>query len=271
MDPYMGSNINGPSLIKAPEWIENPLGKYYLYFSHHQGQYIRLAYSDKIEGQWKTYEPGTLKLEDSYFIHHIASPDIHIDNEKKLIRMYYHGLLPSKKQVTRVATSKDGINFKCFHEILGLSYFRVFQYNGIYYALGMPGVFYRSRDGLTGFEEGPTLFTEHMRHSAVKLDDDCLSVFYSNVHDCPERIILSRIKLSDDWMDWRASEPETVLEPEMDYEGADLPLEPSVRGWASERVRQLRDPCIFVDEDRMFLLYSVAGESGIAISEITNW
>ena len=36
-----GNNINGASLIKVPDWIENPLGKYYLYFSHHNGKYIR--------------------------------------------------------------------------------------------------------------------------------------------------------------------------------------------------------------------------------------
>ena len=28
-----GNNINGPSLIKVPDWIINPLGKYYLYVS----------------------------------------------------------------------------------------------------------------------------------------------------------------------------------------------------------------------------------------------
>jgi len=27
----VGENINGPSLIRVPDWIENPLGKYYLY------------------------------------------------------------------------------------------------------------------------------------------------------------------------------------------------------------------------------------------------
>jgi hypothetical protein len=37
-----------------------------------------------------------------------------------------------------------------------------------------------------------------------------------------------------------------------------------------ERVRQLRDPALFEEEGRTYLLYSVAGESGIAIAEI-HW
>ena len=47
-----GDNINGPSLIKVPNWVKNPLGKYYLYFSHHDGKYIRMAYSNNIEGPY---------------------------------------------------------------------------------------------------------------------------------------------------------------------------------------------------------------------------
>jgi hypothetical protein len=59
-----------------------------------------------------------------------------------------------------------------------------------------------------------------------------------------------------------------VLQPEMDYEGADLPLKPSKGGRAPGRVRQLRDPAIFCEGKKVYLLYSVAGESGIAISEL---
>ena len=33
-------------------------------------------------------------------------------------------------------------------------------------------------------------------------------------------------------------------------------------------VRQLRDPAIFEDQGRIYLLYSVSGESGIAIGEL---
>lgn len=36
----VGRNINGPSLILAPPWLEEPLGKYYLYFAHHHGRFI---------------------------------------------------------------------------------------------------------------------------------------------------------------------------------------------------------------------------------------
>ena len=43
MDAMMGDNINGPSLIRVPDWIDNPLGRYYLYFANHKGRYIRLV------------------------------------------------------------------------------------------------------------------------------------------------------------------------------------------------------------------------------------
>jgi hypothetical protein len=60
-------NINWPSLLRVPEWIEKPLGKYYLYFSHHKGDHMRLAYADGVRGPWRIYEPGVLPLEDSGF------------------------------------------------------------------------------------------------------------------------------------------------------------------------------------------------------------
>lgn len=269
MDERMGGNINGPSLIRVPEWIENRLGKYYLYFAHHGGKYIRMAYADALEGPWQTYEPGVLDLADSFCRGHIASPDVHLYESRREIRMYYHGPDPKEPgQVSRVSLSSDGLNFTARPEILGVSYFRVFQRRGMHYALGMPGIFYRSKDGLTGFERGPQLFTPHMRHSAVRVEDGLLRVFYSNAGDNPERILTSSIELAADWMEWRTSAAEMVLEPEMEYEGADLPFEPSRRGAISVRARQLRDPCLFEEDGTLYLLYSVAGESGIAIARL---
>jgi len=64
--------------------------------------------------------------------------------------------------------------------------------------------------------------------------------------------------------------PIVVLEPELDYEGWGLSLLPSVRGLAHEPVCQLRDPAVFEEANRTYLLYSVAGENGIALAELIS-
>ena len=267
MDGEMGSNINGPSLVKVPSWVENPLGKYYLYFAHHQGQYIRLAYADDLAGPWKIHSPGVMRLDCTEYRGHVASPDVHVDEEQQRVRMYFHGC-EEHRQRTSVAVSPDGLAFDPLPGVLGNSYFRVFWWGGYYHALVMPGQLMRSRDGLAEFEPGPVFFTEDMRHSALLLRGNELNVFYSNAYDCPERILLSKICLDGDWTTWKPTDPVTVLEPETDYEGADLPLKPSQRGASHKPVRQLRDPCIYEEDGRVYLLYSVAGERGIAIAEI---
>ncbi|MGE0131000.1 MAG: hypothetical protein AB7U82_23225 [Blastocatellales bacterium] len=270
----IGNNINGPSLIRVPKWLPKPLGRYYLYFADHNGKYIRLAYADKLEGPWSIYEPGALKLDETICNGHIASPDVHVDEAKRELRMYFHGPVKAvNRQVTLVAASRDGIRFTTSKEILGDSYFRVFRWNGYYYAMARLGVLYRSRDGLTNFERGGNPFEggsrrSMVRHVALKLDGDVLSVFYSSIGDSPESILMSRIDLKKDWKDWTASEPAPILKPEMSYEGADLPDAPSKEGAARGRVRQLRDPAIFREGGKSYLLYSVAGENGIAIAKI---
>ena len=271
--PDLGGNINGPSIIEIPEWVANRLARYYLYFAHHNGEYIRLAYSDFIEGPWKIYEPGTLQIENSLFYGHIASPDVHIDNENKQIRMYYHGYespdyIRGAPQLTRVSLSEDGLNFTPQPEILGNSYFRVFYYQDYYYAIGMPGILYRSKDGITDFEKGHSLFTPQMRHCALKLDQNILTVFYTNAHDCPEQIYFSNIELDNDWSKWKESDPIVVLKPEMEYEGANIPMVPSARGAIMDKVHQLRDPAYIKTNNKEYLFYCVAGEQGIAIAEL---
>ena len=54
----IGTNIQGPSLIRVPDWIEDRFGAYYLYFADHKGSYIRLAYADHLAGPWRN-PPGT--------------------------------------------------------------------------------------------------------------------------------------------------------------------------------------------------------------------
>ena len=130
LDPSIGRNIQGPSLIRVPQWVESPLGRYYLYFADHKGSYIRLAYADDLLGPWRVHVPGSLHLAESRFptrppalsaaqrarskaryaaggvrlshdpvteatTPHIASPDVHVDEAGRRIRMYYHGLAAS--------------------------------------------------------------------------------------------------------------------------------------------------------------------------------
>ena len=131
-----------------------------------------------------------------------------------------------------------------------------------------PGQFYRSKDGLPPFEEGPLLFNKNMRHAALLKREGTLYVFWTQVGDAPERILLSTIELSADWQAWQETEAVEVLRPERPWEGADAPLESSVRSVAYGHVNQLRDPAIFSEGDKIYLLYAVAGESGIAIAEV---
>jgi hypothetical protein len=280
MEGRMGGNIAGPSLIRVPDWIEGALGRYYLYFADHEGTYIRLAYADVLTGPWTTYEPGTLQIEDSYFpttcppcsgggepYAHVASPDVHVDETGRRIVMYVHGR-DVGRQVTRASTSSDGLHFEGRPEILGAPYFRVFEHEGWRYALAMPGILYRSRDGLSGFEQGPTLFDPDMRHSALLKRGDRLYVFYTKRGDAPESVLVAAIDLSRPWTEWRESASVEVLRPEFPWEGADLPVEPSLAGSVNTPVNQLRDPAIFEEDGQVYLLYSVAGERGIALARV---
>jgi hypothetical protein len=99
---------------------------------------------------------------------------------------------------------------------------------------------------------------------------DQVLVFYTNVgDDPPERVLLTKIQLTPDWMQWKEERPVTILTPQTEYEGAELPLARSVRGAATGR-RELRDPALYHEAGKWYLLYSVAGESGIAIAELTK-
>jgi hypothetical protein len=256
----------------VPEWIERPLGRYYLYFGHHDGRYIRLAFADTLLGPWHTHEPGVLPLHEAGFEGHVASPDVHVVEERREIRLYFHGSDTKSggggEQSTRVALSRDGLAFSARPGDLAPPYLRAFPRDGWWYALVMPGILHRSPDGLEGFERGPALFDDEMRHAAVRPVDGALQVFYTNIGDRPERILAATVNVGDDWRSWSASAPVTVLTPERDYEGAGLPQLHSLPGRARWPVHQLRDPAVFAEGDRTYLLYSVAGEQGIALAEV---
>jgi hypothetical protein len=306
LEEEIGSNINGPSLIKAPAWIKSPLGKYYLYFADHKGDRIKLAFAENLEGPWKIYTGGTLQLKDSHFltqrpeipddfdvnelgvrdVHrdhighipkkiddltypHIASPDVHVDEINQRIVMYYHGLDEFGLQKTRVAVSNDGINFLARKKIVGWPYFRKFSYKDLDYAISMPGVIYKNSGDLEDFTIVNQIMDEDTRHSAVMVDEDKLLIFYTRKGDKPERILLTTIDLTLPSPLWKTSKPIEVLKPEKEWEGASLPLYKSVASAINIPANQLRDPAIFIEDDKNYLLYSIRGENGIAIVEFS--
>jgi hypothetical protein len=289
LDEALDENVNGPSLVRAPSWIDDPPGKYYLYFADHAGDSIRLAFADELTGEWRLQASHPLEVDTAGpgFDDHIASPDVHVDEDEQRVRLYYHGCCAhyeddtgEANQFTRVATSRDGRSFTAHPEPLGRFYFRVFEYDGYYYALakenrgedqGASGQrLYRSTDALSGFEPGPLLLADGSRHTAVRRRGETLDVYYSRIGDAPERILHTTLDLTGPWTAWEAEEPETVLEPEREWEGAAEPVKPSRSGSALEPVHELRDPAVYHEDGRTYLLYTVAGERGIAIAELVE-
>ena len=303
----LGSNVNGPTVIRVPDWVPNPLGRYYMYFANHMGEFIRLAYADHVAGPWKIYEPGVLHvhntamgrpgpdsketLEDFYT--HVASPEILIDVQQKRIVMWFHGWWTNGErwpadpgaarawaqqkgysQFTQAAMSADGRQFQVAPPITRTPYLRVFPYDDYYYGVSRLGRLSRSTDPLASFELGPNPFRDgpyagRVRHVALLRRGTTLQVFFTAIGDTPERVMLSTIDLTGDWTTWRASAAIEVLQPERGYECSHHPNRPSESGDIAIPVRQIRDPFVFEDAGRTYLFYSICGEQGIAAAEIT--
>ena len=182
-----GKNIIGPSAVRIPDWISpadraDPSAVYYLYFAHHQGKYIRMAWAAEINGLWTLYDVGDgvekgdrgvldlggkpmpigngIVLADN----HIASPNAHVDNANQRIILYFHsGSRTSvdgetiQGQKSLVAISSYGLEFASNVEpvVLGNSYFNVFHYGGNAYALDNGGDLYKARDAADPWQPPP--------------------------------------------------------------------------------------------------------------------
>ena len=182
-----GKNMNGMSAIRIPDWIPpadraDPGAVYYLYFAHHQGKYIRMAWAAKIDGPWTLYdvgagvEPGDRGVVDLggkpmpigngivLADNHIASPNAHVDDANQRIILYFHsGSRTSVDgevidgQRSFVATSDNGLEFAGDVEpvILGNSYFNIFHYNGNTYALDNGATLFKAPDANNPWQAPP--------------------------------------------------------------------------------------------------------------------
>lgn len=300
-----GESVNGPSLIRVPDWVANPLGRYYLYFAHHNGKYIRFAYADDIAGPWTLLPGGLLPVGEQKALRgHIASPEAVIDEETKQIYLFTHGSPRQGEgpQVSTVAVSQDGRTFRDLGGVVGPAYLRVFRHEGAWYALNGSGRLHRTQQLGTPFVPlaqvieqdildtlDPWLRNEPgaqpaerrpkngdgrygIRHVGTDVKGDRLYVYFSCLQHRPERIIATTIELRGPPETWRARGVIEVLQPERPWEGADLPLAYSRGGstikYGYNRVRELRDPGVYREGDAAWLLYSTAGEYGLGLARL---
>lgn len=303
----LGANVNGPTVIRVPSWVQQPLGRYYMYFGNHRGDFIRLAYADAVTGPWKIHEPGVWHVRDSAlyrtqpdsarfggFNTHFASPEVFIDSTNRRIVLWAHGWYTNGEhwpvepkaaqqwatergygQFTQGAVSSDGLTFTAQPGITRESYIRVFARDGALVGMSRLGVLLRAPHALASFAVGPNAFrgseygTNRVRHVALLPRGNRLSVFFTAIGDAPERMLLSTIDMTQKWEDWRASAPIEIMRPETNYECANLPEAPSLVGDVFDPVRQIRDPHVLEDEGKTYLFYAICGEQGVAGAELT--
>jgi hypothetical protein len=173
-----GANINGPSVIRVPDWIDpaerpDPEANYYLYFGDHGGTYIRMAWAQAVDGPYTLYGMHLLSehrprgvldmggdrridLAHGLGLHdHIASPDVHVNHNTQQIEMYFHGPAyhdgsggGGLAQRTFHASSDTGLEFDngITPVALGLAYMRVFPHDGKTYGIASRGAFYRAAE-----------------------------------------------------------------------------------------------------------------------------
>lgn len=278
-----GININGPSPIIAPDWLNNKLGKFYLYFAHHRGKYIRLAYSNHIEGPYKLKEGGTLQLSDALDCEdHVASPDVHVDHANQKIYMLFHGKsINSVEQLTYLAESDNGINFKVFRKPVGEFYLKIIPWNGGWVGISKGGTLYLSKSSIFDLKKiekqiyHKRNYFENadgdIRHAALQIIENFLYIFYTRIGDAPESILCNIINLKINPENWKISDTLVISKPTEIWEGSTLELKKSKPGLAAQKENALRDPAILYYMNKTFMFYSVAGESGIAVQEINHF
>jgi len=179
-----GLNINGPCLIRVPEWAPcraHPDARYYLYFAHHLGQYLRMAWAPRLQGPWTLHNCGSHRdarwlgagvydlvalpeqgraMQEGLRIGsdvprrplHIASPDVHLDVEARQFVMYAH--MPviggEEDQMSFALRSEDGLWFEPVRRQDGAwvglapAYLRVFEYQGRRYGVTPGGWLHRA-------------------------------------------------------------------------------------------------------------------------------
>lgn len=278
-------SICNPCLIKTPSWIKNKLGKYYLYFADHRGKFIKLLYSNHLDRDWKFLNKKILNINSISKLdahNHIASPEIYINNKEKKIYMFTHSHSRSKVgQWTYLSLSKDGINFsRKFNKPLAPFYFRFFNHKKYYYGIVKGGDLWRSKNIDAVYKKCQNLLTQKktkttlhnkngsIRHLSILKKKNYLHCVFSKIGDKPEKIYYTKVFLSKNYLNWKFKKIKEILRPTFPYEGSNLKLKRSKPGDAPEPENALRDPYLFIDGKKTYMIYCVKGEKNFALCQI---
>jgi hypothetical protein len=283
-----GGNFSGCTFFVNPGYLDSRFyNQYVLYFAHHSGNFIRVATSKNIYGDWTFPNLEILKIENFNEIHdHIASPEVFLDQESKTLNLFFHSRVPgSREQQTFLATSKDGVSFDLKPMISFLPfYLRVCVHNGGVFGVTKGGNFFShiGSDFSNGWRyldniDSPGLefekfnyFNENgnMRHLHIVSHKETLLVFYTRIGDAPERIYAKSLKVHPDNSHLEISEEIEVMRPQIAFECQTASITKSQPGLSETFELAFRDPFVFTENELNLLFYSYGGESGIAVCQI---
>ena len=285
------SSIMFPCVIEAPEWLDSPLDRLYMYYASHHGGGIGLATAARPEGPWRARGGPVLELKNATMIRgHISSPHVLADDAEQSLHLYFHGGARGVKgQRAGYAVSQDGLNFEVDHEDVLLEcdadnpaawdrfaavYMRPFWLDEQLFAFymggngeGRPGVS-NNRQGLARGHSyvdwervrDLPLIAPHedegeygiVRHSGVLVRGDHLQVYYS-----------TRTSPALDREVIRSARIDTSGPPE-EWRAVDrrTVLEPESKWEGTD----LRDPFPFEFEGALYLFYAGGTEAGIGLA-----
>lgn len=280
-NPKEVENINGPCVIQwnLPPIIPFRKKLYLMYFADHWGTYIRVAWSLKPSGSFTRIpflRPLLIRAHFDDRVNHVASPEVVRQGQKTYLFTHSPIKRLDGKQVTFLSRLRLGVFCSKPKQTDLPSYARFFNHVGRLYAITFRAdIFEFDIQTLAStrieVDKKPLLTSdapvEAVRHPHVVKYLDQLLVFYTRTGDAPERIFVSRMEFKSQ-TNVGFGEPIEVIRPEMNYEGALLPIAPSKKGKSQNPEQSLRDPFVAVFDKDCFLYYAVSGERGIACLKI---
>ena len=279
IDSPFGKNLTGPSVMKVPQWVDEPLGAYYMYFANHIGKEIRLAFANDPLGPWEVYSKPVLELSElKGALRHVASPEAVIDWGSRQFYLFVHSpIADSRGQKTFTTVSDDG---SLFYQIgngptIDFPYVRVFHWDSQFWAVGRHSRSYLlfSSDTPEGewLPQGSLPLGENVRHVGLKVFESTLLVAFSRVEESPESIYMVALDLTHFERNsvFGSAPVGCLVSAVYPFEGAALDPVASEPGPQKLMIaNDVRDPDLFIDDGAVYLFYSVGGERGIAAGHI---